>query len=75
MNVLTKAETKPQTKPHPICHEYESPDLQNDILTWTVEEERWNNCVLLYFRTTQKKGGHFEEEKIFKKASVVPDFK
>ncbi len=33
--------------PHPICHEYESPDLLNDILIWTVWEynEKGLMCV------------------------------
>lgn len=33
MNVLTKAETKQWTKPHPICHERDSPDP-----TWRERE-------------------------------------
>lgn len=34
MNVLATEETKPQTKPHPICHDYKSPDPLNDMLTY-----------------------------------------
>lgn len=46
MIVLAKAETKPQTSPHPFRHECESRDLQKEILTRT-DETRISACVFL----------------------------
>lgn len=37
---LLKQKTKPPTKPHPICHESDSPNLRSDRLTGTDETNK-----------------------------------
>ena len=62
MNVLAKAETKPRTKPRPICQEGDSPDLQSQILSGATKKKgltaqqgikkgnvKWFSCALKYY--------------------------